>query len=627
MLFKTKIILTVSILMFLSLISFSLFSYQDTKKNSIHQIESSLTMASRSFKDYIDLLIGTKKSNIESASRFFKDIDIRTLHDMTEKLKETTKIVGAVDSYVGFEDGGMIWGSDKNRPQGYDPRTQHWYTKAKQSKTICITDAYEEATSKMLMITIMAPIFDENNTFIGVLGVDIALNSLTKTISEIKFDGGYGILQDTKGIIVVHPNQALIGKNLADFVPSLTSQFDEKQEGIINYNYNGIDKLYAYNISAQSGWRIAIAFDKSTSYSFLNLQIKKLFFMGSLMLLGSIIIIVLLIKALLMPLDRLGNIAYELSSAHGDLSQRLEVRGNDEFGKVSLYINTFIAKLHEIVTNSKAISHKNFSISQQLSKNTSEMVRNVEAESKIILTTKQEGNALTRAIENSVEKVKSSHFVLDKTQKEMNNVKTKFEKLEHTMQITAQKEQDLAEKLNHVSHNTNEIRDVLGIIRNIADQTNLLALNAAIEAARAGEHGRGFAVVADEVRKLAESTQKSLVEIDATVNVVVQSIMDANTDIAHNAHEVHNLVTLSLELEKSIGDIDVIIQETIANTAQTVDSFIFTSEKINQMVEEVEKVNILSQENVCSIENISKASEELYRMNENLNNELQKFKS
>ncbi|ATB69976.1 signal transduction histidine-protein kinase [Sulfurospirillum diekertiae] len=627
MLFKTKIILTVSVLMFLSLISFSLFSYQDTKENSIHQIESSLTMASRSFKDYIDLLLSTKKSNIESASRYYKDIDIRTLHDMVEKLGETTKIIGAVDSYVGFEDGGMIWGSEKNRPQGYDPRTQAWYKQAKESKKIGITDAYEDTTTKTLMITMMTPIFDENNVIIGVLGVDIALNSLTKTLSEITFEGGYGILLDTKGTIVVHPNKALIGKNLASVVPNLTRQFNDKQEGILNYTYDGVDKLFASTISTQSGWRIAIAFDKSTSYSFLNLQIQKLFLIGTLMLLGSIVIIVLLIKALLKPLDRLGNIAYELSSAHGDLSQRLEVIGNDEFGKVSSYINTFIAKLHEIVTNSKIISHENFSISQQLSKNTSEMVRNVEAESKIILSTKEEGNALTHAIENSVDKVKSSHIVLEKTQKEMHSVKTKFETLEHTMQITAQKEQDLAEKLNHVSHNTNEIRDILGIIHTIAEQTNLLALNAAIEAARAGEHGRGFAVVADEVRKLAESTQKSLIAIDATVNVVVQSIMDANTDIAQNAHEVHNLVTLSLELEESISDIDLIIQETIANTAQTVDSFIFTSSKINHMVEEVEKVNILSHENVCSIENISKASEDLHRMNENLNNELQKFKS
>lgn len=627
MLFKTKIILTVSVLMFSSLISFSLFSYQDTKENSIHQVESSLTMASRSFKDYIDLLLSMKKNNIESASRYYRDIDIRTLHDMVEKLKETTKIVGAIDSYVGFEDGGMIWGSEKNRPQGYDPRTQAWYKQAKQSKKIGITDAYEDATTKTLMITIMTPIFDENSVIIGVLGVDIALNSLTKTLSEIKFDGGYGVLLDTKGTIVVHPNKALIGKDIASVVPNLAHQFDDKQEGILNYTYNGMDKLYAYTISVQSGWRIAIAFDKSTSYSFLNLQIQKLLLMGSLMLIGSIIIIIFLIKALLKPLTRLGNIAYELSSAHGDLSQRLEVSGDDEFGKVSLYINTFIAKLHEIVTNSKIISHENSSISEQLSKNASEMVRNVDIESKIMLSTKEEGNALTYAIEHSVENVKESHKILEKTQQDISSIKTKFETLERTMLVTAQKEQNMSDKLNHVSHSTNEIKNILGIIENIADQTNLLALNAAIEAARAGEHGRGFAVVADEVRKLAEGTQKSLVDIDATINVVVQAIMEANTDIAHNAQEVSNLATVSIELDHSLSEVDLIIKSTIKNTAQTVDSFITTSEKIKHMVEEIEKVNGLSQKNVSSIENISQASGHLHQMTENLNNELRKFKS
>ena len=226
-----------------------------------------------------------------------------------------------------------------------------------------------------------------------------------------------------------------------------------------------------------------------------------------------------------------------------------------------------------------------------------------------------------------VEKAKSSHKVLQQTQTDISNVKAKVEYLENSMQTTALKEQDLSQKLNSVSHNANEVKDVLGIIRDIADQTNLLALNAAIEAARAGEHGRGFAVVADEVRKLAERTQKSLVEIDATINVVVQSIMDANTEIATNATEVNALASISVELQAEMNAIASIIQSTANDTHITVESFVETAQKIQHIVSEIEKINVISKENVTSIDNVSQASEHLHVMTENLNNELGKFKS
>jgi len=625
--FRTKIILTVLLLMFIGLITFCIVSYNDTKKNSIHQIESSLEMATHSFTNYIDLLISTKKNELENSARFFQDIDLRSLHQMVEKLQETSKTVGAVDSYVGFEDGDMIWGSEKQRPVGYDPRKEPWYIEAKKSHKIGITNAYLSATHHVLMVTMMTPIYNTEKELVGVLGVDITLDTIVQTINSIKFKGGYGILQDTKGMIIAHPNPDLIGKDLANIAPDLTSQFGNLKEGLLNYTFQKKDKLYAFSLSKESGWRVGIAYDKATSYSFLNAQMEKLLIMGSFMLLGAIIIVIILINVLLKPLKNLGDIACELSSAEGDLRQRLHIDGNDEFSQVSSHINTFIAKLHEIVNNSKTISQENASISEELSRTALTVVANVEAESKIVAQTQKDGEDISKALELSVHTAQSSKNILKKTQEDIGVVKSHVEQLESTMQTTISKEQDLVKKLDLVSHNANDIKDVLNVIKDIADQTNLLALNAAIEAARAGEHGRGFAVVADEVRKLAERTQKSLVEIDATINIVVQSIMDANTDITNNAGEINQLASITQKVQNGMNHINAVIADTILDTNHAVTNFENNAQKVKQMVQEIDKINTISHENVSSIENVSQASDHLHTMTENLKNELGKFKS
>jgi len=134
-------------------------------------------------------------------------------------------------------------------------------------------------------------------------------------------------------------------------------------------------------------------------------------------------------------------------------------------------------------------------------------------------------------------------------------------------------------------------------------------------------------VVADEVRKLAERTQKSLVEIDATINVVVQSITEVNSEISNNSEEINDLANISMELQQQMIDISGVISKTIADASKTVDNFADTSNKVQAIVSEIEEVNQISSSNVESVDNVSTASGHLHAMTEKLNNELDKFKS
>jgi len=449
-----------------------------------------------------------------------------------------------------------------------------------------------------------------------LVGDDNIMKTDSRFINDIK-DTLVQKLQTTVGVFEVK-NQAV------------SEVLNGKSGSITETDYRGVTTINSYTPIDFFGskWGIVVKMDEDEALESVIETRNVVTAISFIIIILLIVIIIIAIQKLIInKLSLLQDAAYDLAKGEGDLTQSITLAKGDEMHEVGNNINAFIEKVRITVDNAKEMSKENASIADGLSSTSQEIERKVGIEAEIVKDVTQEGADLQEVLQIAISDAQLVREEISQTADQLLSANNSIKELSHEVYTRSQVESEMAEKLKQLSQDTQQVKGVLEVIGDIADQTNLLALNAAIEAARAGEHGRGFAVVADEVRKLAERTQKSLSEINATISVIVQSVQDTSEQISDNAQKIEELSNNAHSVEDEIGQGVEAMESSVVKVDKTVDGYIQNSKTVDNMIKQVEKINTISSENTKSVEGIASASDNLSEMTSQLNALLNEYRT
>ncbi|MFJ7109531.1 methyl-accepting chemotaxis protein [Pseudomonas sp. NPDC098740] len=514
-------------------------------------------------------------------------------------------------SYLGDATGHFTIRPDAKMPDGFDPRVRPWYKGAESSSTATLTEPYIDAATGQTIISI-ATASKKAGQSVGVVGGDLSLQTLIDTLSARDFNGmGYAFLVSADGKILVHPDKTMVMKSLSEAYPKntprLSSDFSEVEvDGKTRIvTFTPIKGLPSVN------WYIGLSVDKDKAFSMLS-EFRASAVVATVIAVAIIIALLgMLIRILIQPLHVMTRAMADIADGEGDLTKRLTIQNNDEFGVLGTAFNRFVERIHGSIREvSSATGQVNEVALRVVAASNSSMFNSDQQASRtssVAAAINQLGAAAQEIARNAAQassQASDARSLAEDGQQVVDRSIVAMNQLSSMLSASSTNIESLNSK-------TVNIGQILEVITSISQQTNLLALNAAIEAARAGEAGRGFAVVADEVRNLAHRTQESAQQVQTMIEELqigaresVSTMSDSqrhsqdSVEIANLAGERLNSVTLR------IGEIDGMNQSVATATEEQT----AVVESINV---DITEINTLNQEGVENLQSTLRACSDL----------------